>query len=225
MPFKIQPIMTIDTETASLTGGVYDIAFSVHTRNGRELDSFAAVVRETATNPRVMKGAFYADKMFSHYVPALAEQRLPLMPWADIVARIRSAIETHDVQTVAAYNLGFDRRALRATHQSLGHTDTILPREINMLDIWEFVCRSRLVLKKYKTLARAQGWVSEKGNILTNAECAYRFISGNLDFKESHTAAEDTTIEREILANCFRAKGPVPYNIITGQPWRLVNAA
>jgi hypothetical protein len=94
-----------------------------------------------------------------------------------------------------------------------------------MLDIWEFVCRSRLVLKKYKTLARAQGWVSEKGNILTNAECAYRFISGNLDFKESHTAAEDTTIEREILADCFRAKGPVPYNIITGQPWRLVNAA
>ena len=64
-----------------------------------------------------------------------------------------------------------------------------------------------------------------KGNILTNAECAYRFISGDLDFKESHTAAEDTTIEREILADCFRAKGPVPYNIITGQPWRLVNAA
>jgi len=79
-------------------------------------------------------------------------------------------------------------------------------------------------LKKYKDLARSQGWVSEAGNIKTTAECAYRFTSGNLGFIESHTALHDAEIEAQILASCYAAKGPVPYNIITGSPWRLVNA-
>lgn len=224
MTFKTQHIMTIDTETARLNGGVYDFAFIVHTREGRMVESFAAVVLETATNPNDMMGAYYARKMFSHYLPMLARQQIPLMPWADIVSAIRSAVERHDVRTLAAYNLAFDRRVMRATHMALGYKGAIMPRPVRQLDIWEFACRSRLVLKKYKNLARAQGWVSEAGNIKTTAECAYRFVSGNLDFAESHTALEDARIETEILADCFRAKTSVPYGIITGQPWKLVNA-
>jgi hypothetical protein len=36
------------------------------------------------------------------------------------------------------------------------------------------------------------------------AETIYRYISGNYDFKESHTGLEDVMIEKDILTYCFR---------------------
>jgi hypothetical protein len=112
---------------------------------------------------------------------------------------------------------------MKATNRLHGDGNPVLPHGMKMLDVWEYACRARLNLKKYKTLAVREGWVSDAGNIKTTAECAYRFVSGNLAFAESHTALEDAQIESEILADCFRAKTTVPYNIITGQPWRIVN--
>jgi hypothetical protein len=35
------------------------------------------------------------------------------------------------------------------------------------------------------------------------AEILYRYITGNLEFVESHTGLEDVDIERQILAYCF----------------------
>ena len=36
------------------------------------------------------------------------------------------------------------------------------------------------------------------------AEILYRFITGNADFVEKHTAFEDTMIEREIVLKAYR---------------------
>jgi hypothetical protein len=221
---KAIAIMTLDTETATLTGGVYDLAYVVHNKKGVIVERFNAVVRETATDADKMMGAYYAKKMFTHYLPMLADQSTPLMHWSAIVDALQSAIARHNVTVIAAYNLAFDRRVIRATHRHLGFKGAIVPKGVAQLDIWEYACRARLVLKKYKQLARAQGWVSEAGNIKTTAECAYRFTSGNHNFIEAHTALHDAEIESEILAACYAAKGPVPYNIVTGQPWKLVNA-
>jgi hypothetical protein len=35
------------------------------------------------------------------------------------------------------------------------------------------------------------------------AEVLYKYITGDLDFTESHTGLEDVLIEKEILAYCF----------------------
>jgi len=221
---KAISIMTLDTETASLTGGVYDLAFVIHNKKGVIVERFNAVVRETATDADKMMGAYYARKMFTHYLPMVADQSIPLLHWSAIVEAIQSAILRHNVTVIAAYNLAFDRRVIRATHRHLGFKGSIVPAGVAQLDIWEYACRARLVLKKYRDLARSLGWVSEAGNIKTTAECAYRFTSGDHKFIEHHTALQDAEIEAEILAACFAAKGPVPYNIVTGQPWKLVNA-
>jgi len=217
-------IMTIDTETATLTGGVYDLAFVIHNKKGEIVERFNAVVRETATDAEKMMGAFYAKKMFTHYLSALADQTTPLLHWSAIVTAIQEAIARHNVSVVAAYNLKFDARVIRATHRHLGFKGAIVPAGVAQLDIWEYACRARLVLKKYRTLATSLGWVSDAGNIKTTAECAYRFTSGDHKFIEHHTALHDAEIESQILAACYASKGPVPYNIITGSPWRLVNA-
>lgn len=224
MAFRTQYIMTIDTETASLTGEVYDVAYIIHTRDGKIVKSFSALVREIITNPDYMMGAYYARKSFSYYIPAIADRALTLLPWSEIVGNIREDALTFDVQTVAAYNLGFDRRVLRATHNTLGNRGAVFPKPVRQLDIWEFACRARMVKEKYKTVARREGWISEVGNIRTTAECAWRYVSGDYSFIESHVALSDAYIETQILADCFRAKTRVPYNIVTGNPWKLVNA-
>lgn len=45
-------------------------------------------------------------------------------------------------------------------------------------------------------------YISEKGNIRTNAQTIYRYISGDDTFIEAHKGMEDTKIEGEILEWC-----------------------
>jgi hypothetical protein len=219
-----QVILTLDTETADLTGNVYDIAFAVHTKDGTILETYNALVDEVFTDAKKMMGAFYASKLFTHYSKMLADGRIGFAPWWAIVAEIQRAIDEHSVTTIAAYNLGFDRRVMRNTHRALGYDGAICPSGLQQLDIWQFACETKLSQATYKKLALDSGWVSSAGNIKTGAEYAYRFCSGDFGFIEDHTALSDALIEVEILAACFATKKKIPYNIVNASPWRIVNA-
>jgi len=219
-----QVILTLDTETADLTGNVYDIAFVVHEKNGTILETYNALVDEIFTDAKKMMGAYYASKLFTHYSKMLADSRIGFASWGEIVAQIQRAIGEHGVTTIAAYNLGFDRRVMRNTHKALGYDGAICPSGLQQLDIWQFACETKLSQATYKKLALDSGWVSSAGNIKTGAEYAYRFCSGDFGFIEDHTALSDALIEVEILAACFATKKKIPYNIVNGAPWRIVNA-
>ena len=65
-------------------------------------------------------------------------------------------------------------------------------------------CTSFLNTSEYVNFATIHGFVSEAGNIQTSAEVAYRFLTNNLDFVESHTGLEDVEIETAILMNCLK---------------------
>ena len=62
------------------------------------------------------------------------------------------------------------------------------------------------VEKEYELIEKnklEQGkYISEKGNIRTNAQTMYRYISGDDSFIEAHKGMEDTQIEGEILEWC-----------------------
>ena len=62
------------------------------------------------------------------------------------------------------------------------------------------------VEKEYELISKnkiEQGkYISEKGNIRTNAQTIYRYISGDDTFIEAHKGMEDTQIEGEILEWC-----------------------
>lgn len=219
----MQKILVLDTETADLTGSVYDVGFVIADRKGKIYQTYNALVEEIFTDAKTMMGAFYAGKLFTHYSKMLADAEIGFASWADIVEAIQTAIDSHNVATIAAYNLGFDRRVMRATHKQLGYTGSICPAGLNQLDLWQFACETRLSQTKYKNLAHNRGWVSAAGNIRTGAEYAYRFCSGDHGFIEDHTALSDALIETDIMASCFACKKTIPYGIINAQPWRLVN--
>lgn len=222
-------ILVLDTETADLTGNVYDIGFVVTDKKGNVYEKFNALVEENFENAEIMMGAFYAKKLFSHYARMLQEGTIALQPWEDITATLRRVVAEYDVSTISAYNLAFDLRVLNQTNKALA-TSNILPHaDFQLLDIWRFACEAKLNTRLYKDLARQMGWVSDAGNIRTGAEYAYRFCAGDWGFIEDHTALSDAEIETEILRSCFATKKKIPYNHIedkyASHPWRLVNAA
>ena len=214
-------ILTLDTEACDLAGNVYDVGYTIHNRRGEILTTYNALVAEIFTDASKMMGAFYARKLFTHYAPMLDRGDIALVSWTDIVAQIQSDVSTFGVNVLAAYNLGFDRRVMRQTNSLLGN-GAILPA-MDMLDIWQFACETKLSTLTYKQIAKQNGWVSQAGNIRTGAEYAYRFCSGDHGFIEDHTALSDAIIETDILTACYSSKKSVPYNIMNAQPWRIVN--
>jgi hypothetical protein len=215
--------LVLDTETADLSGSVYDVGFTIVDKSGKIYAEFNALVREVFTDPGRMMGAFYAKKVFSHYAPMLDAGTIRLKPWAEIVGAIRAAVIDHDVSVIAAYNAGFDFRVMASTHKALGCEDRILPRALDTLDVWQFACETVLSQSAYKRLALERGWVSDAGNMRTGAEYAYRFCSGDWGFIESHTALDDARIEGDIMARCFDQHKKAPYGIINASPWRIPN--
>ena len=215
-------IMVLDTETADLTGSVYDIGWCITDKSGVIIERYTALVEEIFTDSKKMMGAFYASKLFTHYAPMLANGDITFKPWAQIVEDMQSAISSHGVNVIAAYNLGFDRRVIRNTHRDLGFTGAICPTGLDQLDLWQFACETKLNQATYKKIARDLGWVSAAGNIRSGAEYAYRFCSGDHGFIEDHTALSDAEIEGEIMAACFATKKRIPYNVVNGSPWRLI---
>ena len=226
MTITKKSIMVLDTEACDLAGNVYDVGYTITNRKGEVLSTFNALVLEIFTDASKMMGAFYAKKLFTHYAPMLNRSEIALMPWADIVAQIRYDMALYNVNVVSAYNLGFDRRVMRQTDALLrggNGQNPIVEKGVELLDIWQFACETKLSQVTYKELARSRGWVSAKGNIRTGAEYAYRFCSGVHGFIEDHTALSDALIETDILAACYACKKTVPYGIINAQPWRIVN--
>lgn len=217
-------IMVLDTETADLTGSVYDIGYTITDKRGNIAATRNWLVEEIFTDAKKMMGAFYAGKIFSHYAPMLQRGDIELTSWETIIETMRADIIEYSVNILAAYNLPFDTRVMRNTHSALGYTDKVLPHPLDQLCIWQFACETKLNTRLYKELAKEKGWVSEAGNIRTGAEYAYRFCAGDFGFIEDHTALSDAIIETEILARCFATNAKIPYNKKSAMPWRIVNA-
>lgn len=216
-------IIVLDTETASLHDAVYDVGYTIATAKGEILHRQNWLVEEVFTDGKKMMGAFFASKMFSLYAKMLQDDHIKMVRWSHIVDHIRWDIDRYNVNIVAAYNLAFDRKVIANTHKMLGFVRPVLGR-IKQLDLYRFACEAKLNTNAYKHVARMNNWITPAGNYRTNAESAYRYISGNWNFIEDHTALSDAIIETEIMASCYRAHKKIPYNVVKGGSWRIVNS-
>lgn len=214
--------MVLDTECVGLQDrSVYDIAWQIIDKAGNVYIERQFLVRETLTCENKMRDAFYHAKVYNTYIPMLADANIPLVEWEEIHKIFNADVETYNVNIFTAYNVGFDMSAISHTNGGRGF---IQKRNIKILDLWQLACETILSTKAYKYYARKLGFVSDKGNIVTNAEKAFAFTSGNWEFIEDHTALSDVKIESQILLHCLRYKKKMPYNVYNAQPWRIVNA-
>ena len=74
-----------------------------------------------------------------------------------------------------------------------------------LFDIWGLACKHLLNCDEYKQMCIDQEWKTNSGMYFkTSAETAYRFLSGNMQFDESHTAIDDVDIESLLFAEVMK---------------------
>lgn len=202
-----------DTETISDARLVWDVAWLVCDSNGAILESFNACVAEVFSSPfgrkLLARDGFTRRKLSNGlrksewYLFEVDNGNMPLMSFADIKKNYDSIASRFNAEVVfCAYNADFDIRVLNDNADTYG-LGSFFSDDAITCDIWhtalDTVCNS----EKYVLWAMAHNFISDAGNVRSNAETVYGYISDAADFEERHTALADCEIEREIL---FKAR-------------------
>lgn len=214
-----------DSETA---GGldnplVYDSGIKVMNRKGEEFENLSLVIYDIYAGQReLMKTAYYAEKL-PKYEEKLKSGERKMVTFYTARKIITELMEKYNTNIVYAYNMNFDRRAVNNTQRFTTENKYkyFFPYGTEFRCIWSMACQLLLARPSYIKYALKNNFVSEKGNILTNAECCYRYLTKDPTFEEEHQGLDDVNIEAQILLACFRQHkkyDPKPYQAC----WRLV---
>ena len=219
----------VDTETTNGLDNplVYDLGLVISDKKGNVVFSKQWLIEEIITNKKRMRSAYYAKKL-PLYRSLWKKNKSMLVKFAQAKAEFNRALEQYNVRYITAYNLQFDIKALKYTNYKLDYPSVgwgmcrFIENDYEYIDIWSFACETILKTPTYRWYADTYGWYSEKGNMITNAEKAFAFISKNPDYIEDHLALADCFIEKEILVKCLRQHKKYTKNNFVVNPWRLV---
>lgn len=205
---KKKYFLVLDTETCNTIEQPlpYDIGWAICDRKGNIYEERSYIVAETFLEMRdVMKTAYYAEKLPLYWDDIKTGDRTIKTMW-NIRKQMREDIKNYKVRSVGAYNMAFDKRALNnlMRYVSKSWCRWWFPFGIDFFCIWSMACDVILNRSTYIKFAEKNGLISEKNNIMTSAECAYKYIKNDLDFKENHTGLEDVKIEIAVMAECYR---------------------
>lgn len=211
-------IMVIDTETANVivkkNGSldmsnvlVYDCGWAVTDTKGNIYETASYVNSDIFDDcPNLMKNAYYAEKI-PQYLRELSSGQRVMLNTYQIRQTMLDTLDKWNIKEVAAHNARFDYNALNITQRWTTYSKYRYWFPFDKVEIWDTLKCARSVIGKmptYKRFCEENGYMTQNNRVRLNAETLYRFISGNNEFKESHTGLEDVLIEAQILAYCYR---------------------
>lgn len=213
-----------DTETANMVNCPlpYDSGYLIIDLDTWEiLVERSYVIAEIYLDKELMSSAYYAKKL-PIYEQDLKSGKREMKRLLTVRKQLKEDMKNYDCNIVCAYNLGFDKRAFNNDCRYITNSRVrwFFPYGVEYVDIWHMACSSFLRSKWFIKWALKNGFVSEKGNIKTSAEVAYRYITKNTEFTEDHTGLEDCKIEMEILKKVLT--GRMKYETsINSACWRI----
>lgn len=212
-------VMVIDTETAPLhplrdgsvnakDALVYDVGYLIFPKRGGlhvQADALATgsfVCEDTFFNKRLMRSAYYADKRPQYYEGLSTKWHVRSI--GAIREHVLADMAMYHVSEVWAYNSKFDREALNhtATYYSNDMLSSFLPSNTKWYDLWA-AAETITSTQDYVRWACEMGHVTAKGNVQTSVEVLVRYLTGQQDFSEDHTALSDATHEATILRKLY----------------------
>ena len=223
---KNQYAIVLDTETANSVDYPlpYDIGFFIiKLSTGEIVMRISLCVYEIYVKQKaMMESAYYAEKL-PQYEEELKNGQRKLVRLFTAKKMIADLMKQYNTNLVYAYNMNFDRRALNNDQRFVTNNKYryFFPYGTEFRCIWHMACQVLLARPSYIKFALKHGYVSQKGNILTNAECCYRYITKDPTFVEAHKGIDDVEIETAILIACRRQHKKMdtkPYQAC----WRIV---
>lgn len=193
-------ICVFDTETTSLDKPFcYNIGYVIiNTDNWAPIIKRSFVVEQVWHNLPLFQSAYYAEKR-PLYVAEMRGRTTTMDKFGYICAQMRRDFKYHGVVCAYAYNSPFDEKVFSFNcdwYKCINPFD-----EVPIYDI-RGLAHTFLVNDAFKDFCEHYEYFTETGNYSTTAETVYRYVSGNTDFIEAHTALNDAEIESTILEWC-----------------------
>lgn len=208
--------MVLDTETANgfMENGklnlndslFYDLGYAIIDKKGNVYETASFVNYDIFIGMSdIMKSAYYAEKIPQYFTELERGER----KWSNtfgIKKAIRESCEKWNVKAIMCHNARFDHNTMLKTirYVSSSKNRYFTPYEV---EIWDTLKMARDVILKmpsYDRFCHEHGLLTKTGRLSATAESLYKFISKDVNFKESHTGLEDVLIEKEIFAYCVR---------------------
>lgn len=219
-------LMTLDVETtnnqigvknAPNDGLVYDIGFTIHDKKGNIYAKRSFAIKEIILDKDLMNTAYYKRKL-PLYWERIEKGQMELISLWDARKRIKKAIEYFGITEVYAFNANFDYTTLNNTVRLCSGSACrwFFPYGVQICDIWHIACQ---VLGTQKTF-QWENVRNNNGNLVTNAERMFAYLSQNEFFEEEHTGLSDAIVETEILARCFKSHKSISKKI-NRSCWRI----
>jgi len=206
-----------DTETIGITKKwVYDLGAVITNKEGKLLYKKRWIIQEVMNIPNIADIAFYGEKIKTFY-PQFTPVKFALAR-----EEFRSMLKHFNVNIITAYNLNFDMHAIKETLEFTEIGNKFLNYPLTFFDLWNASCDTILKQKKFKEIAKKEQWITKSNNLQSSAEIAYKYITKNYNFVESHTALEDAIIEAKILQAVLKQKQRILKNQIIQNPWKKI---
>lgn len=221
---RIHYIIMTDTETCNtLTnekGGldmsstfVYDIGWAVCDKRGRVYETKSYIVDEIFNHEKhLMESAYYADKI-PMYLEQIAKGERIVASYYEIRKDFLDTMARYETKTVCAHNSRFDYNSTNHTQRWLTKSKYryFFPKDTEVWDTLKMARDVIITTKGYQAFCERNGYMTKHKTPRprATAEIIYRYITGENEFIESHTALEDVLIEVKILAYCFAKHRPM----------------
>lgn len=194
--------MVFDTETVSLEKPFcYNVGYIIaDSDNGEIVCKREFVIEQIWSNAELFTTAYYANKR-DIYVGRMRGRKVLLEKWGYVTQQMIRDIKAFEVAAAYAYNSPFDEKVFAFCCEWF---KTINPFDlIPIYDIRAYVHKVIAFDNTFQWWADERKAFTEAGNYSTTAETIYRYISGQEEFDEEHTALADSEIENEILRYCI----------------------
>lgn len=193
-------IVVFDTETTGLQKPFcYNIGYVILDDNFKTLVKRDFVVEQIWHNLPLFSTAYYADKR-QIYVEAMRKHLTIMDKFGYICQQMRRDFKKFSVNSAYAYNSPFDDGVFSYNCEWFHCNNPF--ENIPIFDIRGYA-HNFIVDDDYKAYCDEHNLYTETGNYSTTAEAMFRYISGDDEFNEAHTALADSEIEADILRQCI----------------------
>lgn len=196
----------LDIETITDARLAFDIAWILKDSKGHTLETHNYLVREIIDTPfaniLIRRDSFMKNKA-DFYMNGLTFNGFEIMSLDSISDIFHAAAAKYNAKIVmCAYNAKFDYSVLNDNMQAY-YGMNFFDDSIEVVDIMTMALATICDTNKFVRWCQLTNHVTAKGNVQTNAETVYAYLTRDTDFIEAHHALADCEIEADIY---FKAR-------------------
>lgn len=196
----------LDIETLTDARLAFDIAWILYDSKGNMLEKHNFLVREIAETPfaqiLIRRDSFMKNKA-QFYMDGMAFDSFEILSLASISDIFNASAARYNAKLVmCAYNAKFDYSVLNDNMNAYYGID-FFDDNVEVVDIMTMALATICDTNKYVRWCQLNNMVTDKGNVKTNAETVYAYLTRDSEFVEAHHALADCEIEADIY---FKAR-------------------